>query len=471
LDSFRCDSFRRDSFRRDRSGTINSMPLPPDPSARPFLKVAQVLTLELSQPIAPLYVPDAESVRIYIQWCDRLLGYVTIHHGGKPIGIDRIADAIMDQRLAEIIAIPFPDRPNLRWQASEQAIAQYFAPAAKPSQTIKTPTPLPKAVSVSIIVPTCDRPDDLRHCLEHLQRVKTDRSIEIIVADNRPQNGNAAQVLKDFPGVKLVEESRVGSAYARNAAIVASSGDIVITVDDDVTVPSDWLEKLIVPFNRPDVMAVFGGVLPFVLDTPAQMLFEDIKGGLCFGFEKREVDKAWLDSFDHGVPPIWELGVSANAAFRSTIFAHPTIGLMEETLGPGTPTSGAEENHYSYKILRSGGTIVYEPSAYVWHHHRRTLPAFYKQLQGQMVSCAPLHLTIWLQEGDRRGRQQLLVHMPRYFLECWRDRLFHRSKTPWRILFFELKGYAIGFWAYGESKRLVKQQGRSDRYVRQVDRT
>ena len=159
------------------------------------------------------------------------------------------------------------------------------------------------------------------------------------------------------------------------------------------------------------------------------------------------------------------LPISANAAFRSTIFADPAVGLMEEALGAGTPAGGAEENHFTYKILRSGGTIIYDPSAYVWHHHRRTLKALYHQVQGQMVSCPALNLTLWLQEGDLRGRQQLLIHMPRYFWQCWRDRILGRSKTPWIILFYELKGYLIGFWGYWESQRVVKRQGRSDRYI------
>ena len=428
-------------------------------------KTAEVFTLELSQPIATLYAPDSTSIRLYVKWCDRLLGYVSINHHGKPVGIDRIADTLVDHFLPQILAIPFPNHPNSAWQASEQAVSAYFAQTEKPIAPIAKPISLPNTVSVSIIVPTCDRPDDLRQCLTHLQHVQTQRPIEIIVADNRPLKGSAAKVLKDFPRVKLIEETRVGSAYARNAAIAASQGDIVVTVDDDVIVPSDWLEKLIAPFNRSEVLSVFGGVLPFVLDTPAQMMFEDLKGGLCFGFERREVGRAWLDSFQTGIPPIWELGVSANAAFRSTIFADSTVGLMEEALGPGTPTGGAEENHFAYKILRSGGTIIYDPSAYVWHHHRRTLKAFYRQVQGQMTSCPALHLTLWLQEGDPRGRQQLLIHMPRYFLECWRDRVLGRSKTPWIILFYEFKGYVIGFWAYWESQRLVKRQGRSDRYI------
>lgn len=445
-------------FPRDHLGGLNL-------GKSPGSKTATVSTLELSQPIATLYAPDSNSIRLYLKWRDRLLGYVSIHHHGKTVGIDRIADTLVDQFLPQLLAIPFPDDPNSAWQASEQAVSQYFAQAKKPIASIAKSVPLPDTVSVSIIVPTCDRPEDLRRCLTHLQQLQTQRPVEIIVADNRPLKGSAAKVLKDFPRVKLVKEPRVGSSYARNAAIAISKGDLVVTIDDDVTVPSDWLEKLIAPFNRSEVMSVCGGVLPLMLDTPAQLMFEELKGGLCFGFERKEVDRAWLDSFQTGMPPIWELGVSANAAFRSTIFADPTVGLMAENLGAGTPTAGAEENHFAYKILRSGGTIIYDPSAHVWHHHRRTLRAFYRQVQGQMISCPALNLTLWLQEGDLRGRQQLLIHMPRYFWQCWRDRLLGRSKTPWIILFYEFKGYLIGFWAYWESQRMVKRQGKSDRYI------
>ncbi len=464
----------RDSFQsQPKSG--RSAPQPPilgEPNQRVLnpkisdQKMAQVFVLELSQPIAPIHAPDAKSVRLYVQWCDRLLGYITIEHRGKPVGVDRIADELIDHFLPQLLGIPFPDNPNLAWQSADTAIAQYFAPPAALPSPIDPPLgPLPNTVSVSIIVPTCDRPADLRQCLEQLQQVKTDRTVEIIVADNRPQSGQTIEVLKDFPQVKLIQEFRTGSSYARNAAIAASIGNLIVTVDDDVTVRAEWLEQLIEPFNRPEVLSVCGGVLPLVLETPAQMMFETVKGGLCFGFETREVNQAWLESFEQGIPPVWELGVSANAAFRSSIFSHPTIGLMEETLGAGTPAGGAEENHYAYKILRSGGTIVYNPSAYVWHHHRRTLQAFYKQIQGQMVSCPTLLLTLWLKEGDRRGRKQLLVHMPQYFFQCWRDRLLGRSKTPWIILFYEFKGFLMGFWGYWQCQQLVKHKGRSDRYI------
>jgi len=438
------------------------------PQIKTSLRAGQVETIDLSQSLQPIHT-DAKLLRLYVKWCDRLLGFVEISSHNQTIGIDRIADALVDKLLIQILSIPFDGNASKAWSALEQNFNNYFTPANSP-KVIAPIDRLPNSIPVTIIVPTCDRPDDLRNCLTHLHQIKTDRSIEIIIVDNRPQLDSAAIVVNDFPGVILIQEPRPGSSYARNAAFGASTGDIVVTIDDDVTVPNDWLEKLLVPFNRPEVMSVCGGVLPLVLDTSAQVMFEQIKGGLCFGYEKREVDRAWLDSFKNGIPPIWELGVSANSAFRAEIFSDPTIGLMEETLGAGMPSAGGEENHFAYKILRAGHTIVYDPGAYVYHRHRQTIKEFYKQLQGYMVSSPALLLTLWINEGDIRGRQHLLFEMPCYLWQCWRDRLLGKDKTPWPILFYELKGYLIGFNGYYKSQKIVQKQGRSTPYISPNDR-
>ena len=453
---------------RDRltTPTHRLQPSPHRPHPKATAKVAQVHTLNLSKPIVPIPTPDAPALRLYVQWCDRLLGFITIDTPGQILGSDQIIDALVEKMLPVLLGIPYPDQPNLVWSQAEQAIANRFTPPTPAPVPDRIPQPLDPTIPISIIVPTCNRPDDLRQCLHHLSALRTDRPVEILVADNRPQTGSAAEVLQEFPNVKLVEEPRVGSSYARNAAIAASTGEIVVTVDDDVRVPPDWLEKLLLPFSRSEVMSVCGGVLPAVLDTPAQVMFEEVKGGLCFGFETREADRAWLDSFRDSVPPVWELGVSANSAFRSSLFSDPQVGLMEESLGAGMPTAGAEENHYTYKILRAGHTVVYLPSAFVWHHHRRSKKAFYKQVQGQMISCSAFNLTLWRQEGDRRGLNQLLFHMPRYFWQCWCDRLFGKTRTPWIILFYEFKGYCMGFGGYLQSRKQVAKLGRSEGYVK-----
>ena len=81
----------------------------------------------------------------------------------------------------------------------------------------------------------------------------------------------------------FIEEPRPGLSYARNAGFAAATGDILIAIDDDVTVPAGWLERLVAPFARPEVMAVTGHVLPIELETESQCRFEAY-GGLGKGF-------------------------------------------------------------------------------------------------------------------------------------------------------------------------------------------
>jgi len=80
-----------------------------------------------------------------------------------------------------------------------------------------------------------------------------------------------------------------------------SKGDIVVATDDDVSMPPDWLETLVAPFVRSDVMIVTGNVLPLELETPAQRLFE-LYGGLGRGSEPRIVNRDWFNQFKRSVP-------------------------------------------------------------------------------------------------------------------------------------------------------------------------
>lgn len=46
-------------------------------------------------------------------------------------------------------------------------------------------------------------------------------------------------------GVQHVREGRIGLDIARNAGLRHTSGDIVAYLDDDVTVPPDWMAGLL----------------------------------------------------------------------------------------------------------------------------------------------------------------------------------------------------------------------------------
>lgn len=432
-------------------------------------KPMAVRLVDLSQPLPSFAdLGDYQGLRLFVTAGPVSVGQVDLQHGGQPVSAARLRQAIASQLCLDLLALAHQGDQGLAWTQIQTVFAERWVPPQLKEPAV-LPARLADRVPVSIIISTCDRPVDLGNCLRHLQAQQTRRPVEIIVADNRPASGVTPPVVAQFSGVKLIQEARPGTSYGRNVAIAASSGEIVVNIDDDVVVPADWLEKLIAPLARPEVMVVTGNVLPLELETPAQVMFETLKGGLGSGFEPFEADRNWLTSFQQS-PPTRELGVTANMAFRATIFSHPEIGLMDEVLGPGTPTGGAEENYLIYKILRAGYTLVYEPNAFVWHRHRRDFAAFYRQIDGQMRSSTAYHLMLWLQEGDRRGLRQLVYELPRYYGRDILARLKGEHKKPWRFLWSEVSGYFMGYWSYWQSCRLVRRQGRSAPYVPVAER-
>jgi len=313
---------------------------------------------------------------------------------------------------------------------------------------------------ISVVVATLDRPDDLRECLCCLAAQASPRPVEIIVVDNNPDSGLTPPVVAEFPGVTLVDERRKGLAYARNRGFIASRGEIVVATDDDVRMPPDWLEKLLAPFARPDVMVVTGNVLPLELETAAQRLFEAY-GGLGRGARRRVVGKDWFDQCRAAVPT-WTLGATANAAFRSSIFSHPRIGLMDEALGPGMPSGVGEDTYLFYKVLKAGYTIVYEPAAWVWHKHRRDLPAMRRQIFNYSKGHVAYHLTTLLRDGDWRAVINLAILLPGTHVRRALRRLLGRGDYPLSLILLEAAGNLAGPWALWRSRRRVRREGKSE---------
>jgi glycosyltransferase involved in cell wall biosynthesis len=293
---------------------------------------------------------------------------------------------------------------------------------------------------------------------------KSRRNLEIIVVDNNPTSTLTPPVVAEFPGVVLVEEQRRGSSYARNKGIVNSTGEIVITADDDVTMGPEWLEKLVAPFAQSEVMAVTGNVLPVKMETIAQKVFESY-GGLGRGFEYREYAREWFESFKFGAVRTWELGATANAAFRSIIFSDPSIGLMDEALGSGMPSGCSEDTYLFYKILKADYRLAYEPAAYVWHKHRQDLQGLRRQIYNYSKGHVAYHLTTFLRDHDLRALFRLIAGLPRAHLGRIVRRVLGQSDYPLGLIFIEILGNIIGAYALWKSRRRVKREGQSKPYI------
>jgi glycosyltransferase involved in cell wall biosynthesis len=319
--------------------------------------------------------------------------------------------------------------------------------------------------TVSVVVATYDRPADLRECLRCLIHQQTARRLEIIVVDNHPDSGLTPPVVAEFPGVVLVCEPLQGLAYARNAGFIVSQGEIVVTTDDDVLAPPEWLDQLVAPFADEEVMVVCGNTLPLELETEAQRLFEAY-GGLGRGSVYRKVGREWFRSFRLQAAPTWRLGATANAAFRATIFDHPAIGLMDEALGPGMPSGVGEDTYLFYKVLKAGFSIVYEPAAVVRHKHRRELAALRRQLYDYSKGHVAYHLTTWLRDRDVRALIHVCCLMPPWRVWQIVRLLFNEvrgtNSYSLSLLLLEIRGNLAGPFGLWRSRRRVAREGRSN---------
>jgi len=458
----------------------SSKPLPQRPGecgAKPGAIAIRELNLE--QPLQPITdVLDYPAVRLFVSQGSSVLGSVDLYNQYRPVERRDLARAIALSLWNRLLW----HKEQLSDEACYRRITTWMSAYLQPELPQALSLELKEAslgeappyerqgeasgTSISIIIGTCDRPEDLRNCLISLQQQRGDRSpevagsVEIIVVDNNPGSGLTPPVVSDFPDAILVSEPRKGVAYARNAGIAASQGDIIITTDDDVTMTPGWLERLTAPFARADVMAVTGNILPIELETPSQQLFEEY-GGLGRGFETFEVGQEWFERSAFHVVPTWELGGTANAAFRASLFRDPAVGLMAEPLGPGMPSGVGEDIYLFYKILKAGHTIIYKGDACVWHRHRRTLAALRRQLYNYSKGFVSYNLTTLIQDRDLRVLFNLFFYLPLYHWGRIRQRLQNKISYPISLVALEIAGNLAGPWSLWRSHRRVKQVGRS----------
>lgn len=402
-----------------------------------------IRSVELRDPLRAITdVNDYPRTRIFVTDDAVLIGSTDIANARGPISATRLRDAIANA---------------LAYALMRRGVERQVQ--------VDLPAPLSAAVSVSIVLPTCNRPDDLRRCLAALAGQRTDRPMEVVVIDNRPGPASPTPaVIREFKDVRLIEEPRPGLSYARNAGFAAATGDIFIAIDDDVTVPDGWLERLVAPFARPEVMAVTGHVLPIELDTESQCQFEAY-GGLGKGFARFEVNGDWFRSL-RGAVPTWNIGATANAAFRASIFSDPRIGVLDEALGAGMPTGCSEDTYLFYRILKADHTIVYEPSAWVWHRHRRDDAALRHQIHCYSKGHVAYHLTTLIKDGDARALVRLGYSLPKTYLRRTYARLRGRSDYPLSLILLEIAGSLAGPWALWQSRRRVRRFGPSARPTR-----
>jgi GT2 family glycosyltransferase len=271
------------------------------------------------------------------------------------------------------------------------------------------------APELSIVIPSCNRPDLLRACLESITHFAP-ADTEILVVDDGSRQGVVSAVAAAFAGVRSLRlPRRRGFCIAANAGIAAASGAFIELLNDDTEVTGAWTGYALAHFRDPTV----GAVAPLVLYWPDGRRIDSAGDRYYLGgiAGKRGHSQALAKQ---PLRPGRVFGASASSAFYRRA-ALERVGAFPEDFG-----AYFEDVDLAFRLHWGGYQVVFEPRSRVLHRvsssygrpQRRLLEqqsrneerVFWRNLPGRaLLRALPHHLAVLAAKAWRRWQEGTLA--------------------------------------------------------------
>ncbi len=239
---------------------------------------------------------------------------------------------------------------------------------------------------VSVVVCAYNAASTIDECLTSLASLNYPDYEVIVVNDgSRDRTGDIARRHRI---ASVIDVPNGGLSLARNIGLKAASGEIVAYTDADVRVDPDWLTFLVQPFLSSDVVGSGGpNVVPRNDPWLAQCVARAPGGPTHVLLD---------DNIAEHVP-------GCNMAFRRKAL---------EGIGGFNPIyqRAGDDVDVCWRLQSRGWRLGFAPAALVWHHHRASVRAYWRQ-----------------QVGYGEGEAWLAPHHPDKFQgshAVWRGRIY-----------------------------------------------
>jgi GT2 family glycosyltransferase len=210
---------------------------------------------------------------------------------------------------------------------------------------------------VSVVICAYNAASTLEDNLASLARLDYPNYEVIVVNDG--SSDATPQIARQYP-FRLISVPNGGLSAARNLGLHAATGEIVAYTDADTRVDAHWLSHLVQPFIESDVGGVGGpNVAPPDDHWVAQCVARSPGGPVHVMIDNREAEH---------IP-------GCNMAFRKDALA--AIGGFDPTY-----TKAGDDVDICWRLQEAGHRLGFAPGALVWHHHRDSVKAYWRQQVG-----------------------------------------------------------------------------------------
>src|SRR5262249_15655578 len=211
---------------------------------------------------------------------------------------------------------------------------------------------------VSVVVCAYNAADTLQDNLQSLQPL-TYPDCEIILVNDGSRD-KTSEIGHSHPRVRVIDTPNQGLSAARNVGLAEATGEIVAYTDADTRVDRDWLTFLVQPFLTSDVVGSGGPNVVPADDPPIAQSIARAPGG--------PTHVLLADRIAEHVP-------GCKMAFRREALL---------AIGGFNPIylRAGDDVDVCWRLQARGWKIGFAAAALVWHHHRSSIKAYWRQQVG-----------------------------------------------------------------------------------------